>query len=130
MGQEMRIDREVAELHEATALSTLSLGLLTMVLARAGQPVPQADTLIRLEAGTAALGEELFEQLSAATADQRTEPLTASGLVAQVESLGLTIEVHEAHDEEHTRIIGSHIVCVRGSDGAPGCCVLMPTTRL
>jgi hypothetical protein len=102
---------EARELQEATWISQLCLALLTAVLARAGQPTPQEDIEIQLDAATAELGEGLVGTLVSATDEVRSKPVTRERLQRQVEDLGFTVTVRGG------------CVCVRDESGAPGCCV-------
>jgi hypothetical protein len=86
-----------------------------------GDPPPEQ---VQPGAATAALAAALVMQLrSEFTAS--TKPLSDEQLSTRLGRLGLRLELPEKRTAEAASSI-TGFVCVRGPEGAPGCCVRMP----
>ena len=103
--------RTTMELTEATMLNQMSLAMLTILLARAGQPTPQERLEFEFDDETAELTERLVGHVISATEGIRSEPVRPEELKHQIEHAGYKVLVRD------------RCVCVEVPDEGPGCCV-------
>ncbi|HEY3734989.1 MAG TPA: hypothetical protein VGL63_13850 [Streptosporangiaceae bacterium] len=84
-----------------------------------GDPAP-----IQISPATALLAAALVAQLGE-EAGEIARPLSAERLSRRMAPFGLRVETRDFEASGITTE-GGGLVCVRGDDGAPGCCVRMP----
>ena len=111
-----------AKIHPTEALDRDAAVLIALWLhIYGGDPPPQQ---VEVNAATGALAAAMAAQLRAEFG--AVAPLSDAELEARLARLGLEFGTGDEHARNETLAFHPRFYCVKGPDGAPGCCVGTP----